>query len=214
MHCNLSGSDAGSAPTYSHEHLGATPGALETTDGLAVAMGGLAVHPLLFAGAEVMAQVNFAGNALNQKDSWYSSTSATNWALHPSGIGYRRSVAADSSSGNGSGSAYSPGIAGNAPITDSGTTDGSNDQELARLVIFDAGGNENPTSTQTAPTSRAEQQPGVALAAGTGQPHARDLLGDIMAASSGAEPIWRLGVNPHTGHGYYNPFVEKMGNSA
>jgi Restriction endonuclease fold toxin 7 len=42
---------------------------------------------------------------------------------------------------NGSGSSRSPGIPGNAPITDSGTTDGSNDQELARLANFDTGTN-------------------------------------------------------------------------
>ena len=35
---------AGSAPSYSAEHLGTTPGQLETTDGLVAAMGGLAVH--------------------------------------------------------------------------------------------------------------------------------------------------------------------------
>jgi hypothetical protein len=66
---------------------------------------------------------------------------------------------------NGSGSSRSPGIPGNAAITDGGTTDGSNDQELARLVNFDTGGTENPTSTQTAPTPRSEQQAGVATAA-------------------------------------------------
>jgi hypothetical protein len=160
---------AGSAPTYSAEHLGSRPAELETTDGLAAAMGGFAVHPLLFAGAEVMAQVNSNGNALNLNESWWSSSSPTPWVSHPSGIGYRRSVPASSGSGggseSGSGCGGSPGIPGNAPITDSGTADGSNDQELARLANFDTGGNENPTSTQTAPTSRAEQQAGVAMAA-------------------------------------------------
>jgi hypothetical protein len=196
---------AGSAPTYSAEHLGSTPAELETTDGLAAAMGGMAVHPLLFAGPEVRATVNSAGNAMTLQEA-YSSTTPNNWISHPSGIGYRRSVPA-----NGSGSSRSPGIPGNAPITNSGTTVGSDDQELARLVNFDTGGNENPTSTQTAPTSRAEQQAGVATACGMGQSQARDLLGDIMASSSGSEPPWRLGVNPFTGHGYYNPFVGWFG---
>jgi hypothetical protein len=162
---------AGSAPSYSAEHLGTTPGQLETTDGLVAAMGGLAVHPLLFAGPEVMATDNSAGNAMTLQEA-YSSRTPNNWVSHPSGIGYRRSVPASSGSGGGSGSGSgsggSPAIPGNAPITDSGTTDGSNDQELARLVNFDTGGNENPTSTQTAPTSRAEQQAGVAMAEGLG----------------------------------------------
>jgi hypothetical protein len=35
---------AGESPADSAEHLGTTPGALDTTDGLAAAMGGLAVH--------------------------------------------------------------------------------------------------------------------------------------------------------------------------
>jgi hypothetical protein len=125
---------AGSAPTYSAEHLGSTPAELETTDGLAAAMGGMAVHPLLFAGAEVMAQVNSNRNAQDLNKSWWSSSSPTAWASHPTGIGYRRSVP-------GSGSIRSPGIPGNAPITDSGTTDGSNDQEQARLANFDTGNN-------------------------------------------------------------------------
>ncbi len=136
---------AGSAPSYSAEHLGTTPGQLETTDGLVAAMGGFAVHPLLFAGAEVMAQVNSNRNAQDLNESWWSSSSPTAWASQPTGIGYRRSVLASSGSGGGSGSGSgsggSPGIPGNAPITDSGTTDGSNDQELARLVNFDTGNN-------------------------------------------------------------------------
>jgi hypothetical protein len=162
---------AGSAPSYSAEHLGTTPGQLETTDGLVAAMGGLAVHPLLFAGPEARSTVNSAGNAMTLQEA-YSSRTPNNWVSHPSGIGYRRSVPASSGSGGGSGSGSgsggSPAIPGNAPITDSGTTDGSNDQELARLVNFDTGGNENPTGTQTASTSRAEQQAGVAMAAGMG----------------------------------------------
>jgi len=192
---------AGSAPAYSAEHLGTTPGELETTDGLAAAMGGMAVHPLLFAGPEVVANVNSAGNAINLEEA-YSSTSPTNWVSHPSGIGYRRSVPA-----SGSGSSRSPGIPGNAPLTDSGTTDGSNDQELARLVNFDTGGNENPTSTQTAPTSRAEEQAGVATTSGIDPPDG----GGIMGPTNGDEPPWRAGVNPYTGHGNYNPFAGWFG---
>jgi hypothetical protein len=146
---------AGSAPTYSAEHLASTPAELETTDGLAAGMRGMAFHPLLFAGAKVMAQVDSNGNALNLNESWWSSSSPTAWVSHPTGIAYRRSVPA-----SGSGSSRSPGIPGNAPITDSGTTDGSNDQELARLSNCDTHGNENPTSMQTAPTPRAEQRAG------------------------------------------------------
>ena len=68
---------AGSAPSYSAEHLGTTPGQLETTDGLAAAMGGLAVHPLLFAGPEVRATDNSAGNAMTLQEA-YSSTTPNN----------------------------------------------------------------------------------------------------------------------------------------
>ena len=157
---------AGSSPVDSAEHLGTTPAELETSGGLAAAMGGFAVHSLLFAGPEVMAEVNSAGNALNLQES-YSSASPTNWVSHPSGIGYRRPSPAGSSSSSGSGSS---GISGYAPINDSGTSDGSNDEELARLANFDTGGNENPTGTQTAPTSRAEQRGGATNPSGVDQP--------------------------------------------
>ncbi len=123
---------AGSSPVDSAEHLGTTPAALETTDGLAAAMGSQAVHALSFAGPEMKALVNSGGNAINIEEA-YSSTSPTTWVSHPSGIGYRRSVPAHSASGS---TSASPGIPGTAPITDSGTTDGSSDQELARLVNF------------------------------------------------------------------------------
>ncbi len=151
---------SGSAPANRAEHLGTTPNNLERSGGLASGLGGFAVHSLLFAGPEVMAEVSSGGNSLVLQEV-YSSSSPTNWVSHPTGIGYRRPAPANGGL---------PANSGNAPITDSGTTDGSNDQELARLTNFDTGGNENPTATQTAPTSRAEQQGGVATATGTGPP--------------------------------------------
>ena len=161
-HADTAGSsvahDAGSAPANSAEHLGTTPNNLEGSGGLASGLGGFAVHSLLFAGPEVMAEVSSGGNSLVLQEA-YSSSSPTNWVSHPTGIGYRRPAPANGGL---------PANSGNAPITDSGTTDGSNDQELARLTNFDSGGNENSTATQTAPTSRAEQQGGVATGTGTG----------------------------------------------
>ena len=137
---------------------GTTPNNLEGSGGLASGLGGFAVHSLLFAGPEVMAEVSSGGNSLVLQEA-YSSSSPTNWVSHPTGIGYRRPAPANGGL---------PANSGNGPITDSGTADGSNDQELARLTNFDTGGNENSTATQTAPTSRAEQQGGVATGTGTG----------------------------------------------
>ena len=161
-HADTAGSavahNAGSAPANSAEHLGTTPNNLEGSGGLASAMGGFAVHSLLFAGPEVMAEVSSGGNSLVLQEA-YSSSSPTNWVSHPTGIGYRRPAPANGGL---------PANSGNAPITDSGTADGSNERELARLTNFDTGGNENSTATQTAPTSRAEQQGGVTTATGAG----------------------------------------------
>ena len=128
------GGPCGLIPVDRAEHLGTTPAALETTDGLAAAMGSQSVHALSFAGPEMKALVNSGGNAINIEEA-YSSTSPTTWVSHPSGIGYRRV-----SSGPQRQRRYQhwPGIPGTAPITDSGTTDGSSDQELARLVNFRA----------------------------------------------------------------------------
>ena len=171
-HADTAGSsvahNAGSAPANSAEHLGTTPNNLEGSGGLASGLGGFAVHSLLFAGPEVMAEVSSGGNSLVLQEA-YSSSSPTNWVSHPTGIGYRRPAPANGGL---------PANSGNAPLTDSGTTDGSNDQELARLTNFDTGGNENPTAAQTAPTSRAEQQLGVATAAGAGPPREGPNRGD------------------------------------
>ena len=79
---------------------------------------------------------------------------------HPSGIGYRRNspgITTVTGSGSGQTTTTGPPIPGNLPTMDSGTSDGSTDQELARLANFMTGGNENPTSTQPAATPRSVQ---------------------------------------------------------
>ncbi len=81
---------------------------------------------------------------------------SSNWASHPSGIGYRR-VAIQSSGGSDGGSGGSTTIPGNLPLMDSGTSDGRNSDGAARLANFDSGGNENPNGPQPAPAPRAEQ---------------------------------------------------------
>ncbi len=156
----------GTSPVDSAEHLGTTPGQLNTSNGLASAAEGVAAHAMAFAGPEIVVSVNSGGSAVNLQESYGSGQTPTNWVTHPSGIGYRRPDPAASGSGSSSGSR----IISNAPITDSGTSDGSNDEELARLANFDTGGNENPTGTQTAPTARAEQQGAGAGAPGVGPP--------------------------------------------
>ena len=79
-----------------------------------------------------------------------------------------------------------PPIPGNLPTMDSGTSDGSTDQELARLANFMTGGNENPTSTQPAATPRSVQAAipllptGSPAATAISNPEGRDTIGDVM----------------------------------
>ena len=87
-----------------------------------------------------MAEVSSGGNSLVLQEA-YSSSSPTNWVSHPTGIGYRRPAPANGGL---------PADSGNAPLTDSGTTDGSNDQELGGHE-FRHRGNENPTAAQNGP---------------------------------------------------------------
>ena len=150
----------GGSPLGSAEHQGTSPGSLDTSSGLLSGLGGEAVHPMSYSGAEIMPKPNPTGTSMWLEESNQSGQTPTNWVSHPSGIGYRRSspgVTTWTGSGSGSRSSTGPPIPGNAPTMDSGTSDGGPDQELNRLGNFIIGGNENPTSTQPVPTPRAEQ---------------------------------------------------------
>ncbi len=157
-------SQVGSSPSNSAEHLGTSPNSLVPSAGLLAALGGMAVHPLSFAGPDVAAEVSPGGTSLWLEESYQPGGSHTQWMTHPSGIGYRRSsagvVGGGHSGGSGSGSGSSgmgPPMSGNSPMMDSGTSDGSDADELTRLNSFDTGANENANATQAAPTSRAEK---------------------------------------------------------
>ena len=109
------------------------------------------MHPISFAGAEMALQVNSAGTSIGLEESYQSGGTPTAWVSHPSGIGYRRpgpATGSGSGGGGGGGSGSSSGIPGNAPVMDSGTSDGGDNAELMRLQTYDTGGNENPNSTQ------------------------------------------------------------------
>ncbi len=155
--------DVGSSKEYSAEHLGTSPNGLDSSAALLSGLGGMAVHALSFAGPDVKATINPTSTGLWLEESYQSSGSPTEWQSHPSGLGYRRSspgVSGGGHSGGGSGSGgggTGPAMAGNSPVMDSGTSDGSDADELTRLQSFDTGGNENANTTQAAPTSRAQQ---------------------------------------------------------
>jgi hypothetical protein len=113
-----------------------------------------------FAGSEILPAENAGGTGVSLEESFESGSEPTNWVSHPSGIGYRRnSPGITTWTGSGSGSTSSTGtpFLGNAPTMDSGMSDGGSGDELTRLLTFLTGGNENPSSTQPGPTSRAEQ---------------------------------------------------------
>jgi hypothetical protein len=93
-------------------------------------------------------------------------------------------------------------ISGVAPEFDSGMNDGTDGQELERVENFYTGAEENPTSAQSAPTPRAEQQ-----TSGIGAPGGGPSMGGIMGPSGGNGPTWTPAFNPYSGHGYYNPFA-------
>jgi len=141
----------GSSPVNSGLHMGTSPGGLDSAAGLLSALGGEAVHGLLYGGADVLPAVDAAGTGIWLEESYQSGSTPTNWVSHPAGIGYRRTLPATASS---SGHAATPAIPGNFPYMDSGTSDGSSGAELGRLTNFLTGGNENPNATQPGPTPR------------------------------------------------------------
>ncbi len=194
----------GSSPTASAQHLGTSPNSLDTSSGLLSALGGADVHAMSFAGSEILPAENAGGTGVSLEESFESGSEPTNWVSHPSGIGYRRnSPGITTWTGSGSGSTSSTGtpFAGNAPTMDSGMSDGASGEELTRLLTFLTGGNENPSSTQPGPTSRAMQ------IAGLGNP-AVVLCGDGLPANESnvmndqGPGIWTPEGNPLYGGGF------------
>ena len=156
--------ELGSSPPDSAMHLGTTPGQLDTSQGLVSALGGAGAHALTFAGPEVKPVDN--GDAVVLEEGWGGGESPSNWVAHPSasGIGYRRPSPGVASSGS---QAAIPPSTGDQPVMDSGTSDGSDSDELSRVTNFDSGSNENGGVTQSMPTSRAQGVAGAfGLAAG------------------------------------------------
>ena len=150
-----------------------------------------------FVGPEVHAAPNAANNALVIDEGWSGASPITPWVSHPAAIGYRRQGAISIGSGS-----HIKTIAAVAPEFDSGMNDGTDGQEQERVANFYTGAEENPTSAQSAPTPRAEEQTG-----GIGGPGGGPSMGGITDPSSGKEPTWTPAFNPYSGHGYYNPFA-------
>src|SRR5579885_1911166 len=157
------GQSAGGGDGRTAVHLGTSPNSLNGSQGLVSALGGLAAHGLSYAGGDLAAVPT--GNGLVIEDSDRSVGAQTALVAYPMGIGYRRAGSysnggsgSGSGSGGGSGSGSGGGsTAGNAPVLDSGTSDGSDQAELTRLSSYNTGANENPNVGQAAPTSRAAQ---------------------------------------------------------
>jgi hypothetical protein len=132
-------------------HDGTSQPVLDTSQGLVSAIGGQDVHGLEFVGAAIAPVRSSSGMILEEPN---QSTPGTgdfvNWSSHPSAIGYRRAETA----GVTSPSTDAPAV---SPEMDSGMVNGSSGDELARLANFYSGAEENPTSAQSAPTPRAQQ---------------------------------------------------------
>jgi hypothetical protein len=101
---------------------------------VASALGGVAMHPLSFGGPEIKPVTG--ANSVNLEEGTGQGQTPTDWISHPaaSGIGYRRASPGVASA---SGQSAIPPSAGNQPNMDTGTSDGSMDQELARVSNFD-----------------------------------------------------------------------------
>ena len=83
--------EIGSSPDGSAEHLGTSPGSLDTSSGLLSALGGEGAHAMSFAGPEILPEPNPGGTSMMLAESNQSGQTPTNLVVHPSGIGYRRS---------------------------------------------------------------------------------------------------------------------------
>ena len=150
----------GSDPTDGAIHQGTTPGSLDTSQGLVSAEGGEVLHPLEFAGSEVTPTPNSSGVALEEPNAG-PGPPTTVWMSLPSNLGYTRSTSGSTGA--------------ETPSQDSGTSNGSSQDELTRVKNFNGGATQNPTSDQAATTSRAQQRGagggggnGAAGAGGTG----------------------------------------------
>jgi hypothetical protein len=158
--------DLGDFDSYHAVHDGTSEPILYTGQGLISAVGGQDLNALEFVGAEVHVGGNGANNAMVVDEGWSGAGPITSWVSHPSAIGYRLQgvVSAGSGSGGGGGGSGSGSggggtitIAAVSPDFDSGMNDGTDGQELERVANFYTGTEENPTSAQSAPTPRAEQ---------------------------------------------------------
>ena len=194
----------GAYPADLAVHDAVTPQNLTTTDGLLYGLGGQNAHPLQFAGPEIEPTPTTTGATfwLEESSESGSTNQPSNWVSHPSGIGYRRVAAPNGGSSGSSSGSSSQSSPATPPLMDSGTANGSNSDEAARLANFDAGGNENPTGPQPAPTPRAQQVAGGGGAMGAdisglgGDP----ILGPVFNEPPGG-PIWTPYRNPLYGGG-------------
>ena len=142
----------GMFPSNGAVHDGTSTPALDVSQGLVSALGGQDVHPLEFAGAEIMPAVS--GSALIlQEPNESGETGYGSWVTHPSTMGYRR----QGSSGGGIHGTGGGSLAAVVPEFDSGMNAGTSGDELGRVSNFYDGAQENPTSAQSAPTPRAAQ---------------------------------------------------------
>ena len=153
----LAASNVGTYPNEGAMHQGTTPGNLDTSQGLASAVGGELMHPIGFEGAEIQPTDSGSGILLDEPESPHGSS--TPWQSHPSTVGYSRPWGDGNTVNGGTSNAN-----GTSPGQDSGTSNGSTQDETARLSNFNGGAAQNATSTQAAPTARAQQK--VATATG------------------------------------------------
>ena len=136
-------------------HDGTTQPQLDVSQGLISALGGQVLHPLEFEGAEITPTQSGSGIVLDEPNETNPTSGMTTWLSHPSNLGYTRQSSGGNTIGGSGGSANAI-----APTQDSGTSNGSSQDELERLLNFNGGAVQNPTSTQAAPISRAQQVAG------------------------------------------------------
>ena len=129
-------------------HDGTTQPQLDVSQGLISALGGQVLHPLEFEGAEITPTQSGSGIVLDEPNETNPTSGMTTWLSHPSNIGYTRQSSSGNTIGGSGGSSNAI-----APTQDSGTSNGSSQDELERLLNFNGGAVQNPTSTQAAPIS-------------------------------------------------------------
>jgi hypothetical protein len=151
------------------------------------------LNALKFVGAEIHVGANGANNAMVVDEGWSGAGPITSWVSHPSAIGYRLQgvdSAGSGSGGGGGGSGSGSGgggtitIAAVSPDFDSGMNDGTDGQELERVANFYTGTEENPTSAQSAPTPRAEQD----ISNGVPPGNPNDVPTSTKGSSDGEDP--------------------------